>query len=462
MRIIRPAIVALILTAATLAASGFAPADDAQDAAQDDAFFLQGGETVMFFGDSITQNGAYVEYVETYLRTRFPERAFRVINHGISSETVSGTSEPDHDPRRPDAHNRFTRDVADWRPDILVACFGMNDGNYHPFGQERFAAYQAGVRRLIDRARDEAGARLVLMTPPPFDPYRRAASDPNAVSFGYKFAAVDYDDVLRRYGQWLLTLRDEGFVVADTHALMSEHLRQRRQQRVSFTLSPDAVHPDPTGHWLMAQALLTAWHAPADVATAEIDAAAIKGRTESGGDSTDDNDGAIIQGDISALVRDGDRLSFTWRTPLPLAADPRWDAESIALEQFADRFNRQRLIVRGLPAGRYRLSSADAAPATMTLATVTLATVTADELATGLDMTAYADLPSNQRAADVLARVQQRSQMIYAAWRRRIAADQSESSAEQAKIDNRAAALDEELRALCQPMEVKLVVERVE
>jgi hypothetical protein len=227
---------------------------------------------------------------------------------------------------------------------------------------------------------------------------------------------------------------------------MSQHLRQRRQQRVSFTLSPDAVHPDPTGHWLMAQALLTAWHVPAEVATAEIDAAAINGNA--GGE----NGSAIVQGDVSALVHDKNRLSFTWRTPLPLAADPRWDAESIALEQFADHFNRQRLIVRGLPAGRYRLSSGDA----------TLATVTADELAAGLDMTAYAELPSNQRAADVLARVQQRSQMIYAAWRRRIAADQSESSAEQAKTNNRAAALDEELRALCQPMEVALVVERVE
>ncbi len=92
----------------------------------DDTFLLEGGETIVFFGDSITQNGGYVNYFEAYLLTRFPEKTFRVINHGISSETISGTSEEDHQPRRPWALPRFTRDVADWKPDVVVACFGMN------------------------------------------------------------------------------------------------------------------------------------------------------------------------------------------------------------------------------------------------------------------------------------------------------------------------------------------------
>jgi hypothetical protein len=32
-----------------------------------------------------------------------------------------------------------------------------------------------------------------------------------------------------------------------------------------------------------------------------------------------------------------------------MPADPAWDAESLALERFADRFNRHRLTVKGAP-----------------------------------------------------------------------------------------------------------------
>src|SRR5688500_15062190 len=70
----------------------------------DDAPPLPDDGRIVFVGDSITQAGHYVVDVELFLLTRFPGRAFEVINHGISSETISGTSEPDHDPRRPDAH----------------------------------------------------------------------------------------------------------------------------------------------------------------------------------------------------------------------------------------------------------------------------------------------------------------------------------------------------------------------
>ena len=55
-------------------------------------FFLKDGERIVFFGDSITENGAYVQYVDAFLRTRFPQLRFEVLNRGISSETNAGTS----------------------------------------------------------------------------------------------------------------------------------------------------------------------------------------------------------------------------------------------------------------------------------------------------------------------------------------------------------------------------------
>jgi lysophospholipase L1-like esterase len=395
-------------------------------------FYLKGGEKIIFFGDSITQGGAYVSDVETFLRTRFPERQFDVINHGISSETISGTSEPDHNPRRPDAQVRLTRDVAAWKPDVVVACFGMNDGNYHPFDAERFAQYQAGVRRLIQRTtRDEAKARLTLMTPPPFDPYRRTASDPMATSFGYKFAAIDYDDTLKQYSDWLLTLRTEGFVVADVHAVSTEHLRRRREKQVSFFLAPDAVHPNATGHLLMAETLLLAWRAPNDAGSVEIDAAKRK----------------VIAGPASDVRQDGDALSFTWKAPLPWPQDPQCDKQSLAIEQLDQKLNRYQLKVTGLTKSPLKLMAGDQE----------LGQLTREDLAAGVDLLQFANLPTNRTAAEVLKLVQQRNGQIYSAWRKEI--DQSKGAGQTAQYSDEAKALDKRLRELCQPKELMMRLE---
>src|SRR5262249_45944112 len=162
----------------------------------------------------------------------------------------------DHVPRRPWALERFDRDIASAHPDVVVACFGMNDGNYHQFEPTRFEKYKEGIRRLIARTRDELHAQLVLLTPPPFDAYARKVFDPQAQEFGYKFPAIDYDATLERYSAWLLTLHESGVQVVDVHAAIARHLAARRAQRVSFRLQDDGIHPGPTGHWIMAQALL--------------------------------------------------------------------------------------------------------------------------------------------------------------------------------------------------------------
>jgi len=351
---------------------------------------LEGGETILFFGDSITQGGAYVEDVAAFLITRFPGKEFHVVNAGISSETISGTSEPDHDPRRPWAHERFDRDVAAAEPDIVVACFGMNDGNYHPFDALKFQKYRAGVRRLIDRAK-RIGARCVFMTPPPFDPHRRRAGDPNATHWGYKYPAVDYDVVLEVYSHYLVGLRREGFLVADVHARLNDHLRERRREKVSFYLAGDAVHPNATGHWLMAQTLLEALRVPPDVAHAEIDAGAMKVRA----------------GKVTDLRKEGGGIAFTWTTPLPMPVDPAWDPKSLEVERTFDRLSRYTLTVTGLDAGRYHLHASG----------VRTGYVTAADLSGGIDLNAAADWTPTVVAQQVLALVQQRRRTIYKAWR---------------------------------------------
>jgi lysophospholipase L1-like esterase len=392
-------------------------------------FFLHGGERIVFFGDSITQAGLYVDYVDAFLRTRFPDERFDVINRGISSETLSGTSEIDHHPPRPDAHKRFSRDITPLKPDVLVSCFGMNDGNYHPFSEELFARYKAGVERLIKRATEEAKTTLVIMTPPPFDPYRGKPSDPDATYWGYKYPYLRYDDVIERYSRWLLTFRDKGFVVADVHTAINKILTERRKDKVSFYLAGDGVHPTPTGHWLMAQTLLLAWHAPAEAGSVHIDAKTRK----------------VIHGDVSDLKIQNGTVELSWRTALPMPMDPRWDAKCMALANVADRLNRHRLQVTSLATGRYRVLADGEA----------IGEFDSEQLAKGINLLDYADFPTIKRSLQVLALVQQRQRLLYGAWRASIKAGQKNLPD---KVIQEAAQLDARTRELCRPKKILLQI----
>ena len=63
--------------------------------------FLSPNSRILFLGDSITQAGTYIAYIDTYLYTHFPDEKFDIINLGLGSETASGDSEPDHPFPRP-------------------------------------------------------------------------------------------------------------------------------------------------------------------------------------------------------------------------------------------------------------------------------------------------------------------------------------------------------------------------
>jgi len=102
------------------------PAASAQNDPPRAAPFLQ-ARRVVFLGDSITYSGEYVEFIETYVRSRFPESRVEFLDLGLPSETVSGLSEPGHAGGafpRPDLHERLGRVLEKAKPDLIVACYG--------------------------------------------------------------------------------------------------------------------------------------------------------------------------------------------------------------------------------------------------------------------------------------------------------------------------------------------------
>lgn len=212
---------------------------------------------ILFLGDSITYGGQYVEYFETFVSARFPEYRGEILNLGLPSETVSGLSEEGHAEGkfpRPDLHERLDRVLARIKPDLIIACYGMNDGIYLPFSEERFQKFQEGIIWLRQKAAT-AGAQILHLTPPTFDPGPGKVSTP---------VQPNYNDVLDRYAEWLLAQRAQGWTVLDIHGPMNRFLAEQRRQNPAYRLAGDGVHPNDIGHWLMARPLLLHFGAPSE------------------------------------------------------------------------------------------------------------------------------------------------------------------------------------------------------
>jgi len=141
-------------------------------------------------------------------------------------------------------------------PLVVLACFGMNDGIYHPPAPERRAAFLAGLQQLIARVR-AGGARLVLLTPPIFDaqPVRARTVPADAAGFGYGRFFAGYDNVLAEYTAAELALQAPDLTVIDVHRAMTEALAAARAREPGASFSPDGVHPNEAGHLVIARTL---------------------------------------------------------------------------------------------------------------------------------------------------------------------------------------------------------------
>src|SRR5207245_1329485 len=103
---------------------------------------------IVFLGNSITYAGNYIIDIEAYFITHYPGRHIEFVNVGLSSETVSGLTEPGHAGGRfprPDLHERLDRVLAQTKPDLVFASYGMNDGIYMPFDTRRFSKFKEGI-----------------------------------------------------------------------------------------------------------------------------------------------------------------------------------------------------------------------------------------------------------------------------------------------------------------------------
>jgi lysophospholipase L1-like esterase len=205
-------------------------------------------ERWLFLGDSITYGGDYVDYIETWSLLNEPD-APEIIDLGVSSETVSGLSEPAHPFPRPYLHHRLTNVLDRINPDVVFACYGMNCAIYHPFSDERFKAYQDGINRLVSEVQSR-GAKIILLTPPPYAGSVKPKPLPGpGEEFSFMKPTPDYNDVLARYADWILSLDGQNGIRA-----FSVRPGLERFMKDSYKREP--IHPTPYGHEILAESLL--------------------------------------------------------------------------------------------------------------------------------------------------------------------------------------------------------------
>ena len=200
------------------------------------------GKRIAVLGDSITQCGGYVSFVSYYLDRLYPSKNFDIYSLGLSSETVSGLSEESHIKHgfaRPCLFERLDRLLAKAKPEVVIACYGMNCGIYQPLDDTRFNAFKNGVSNLIERC-TKAGAKTVIIVTPPLYDFKK--DDPMAF----------YDGVLASYGAWEQTLKIPGVYIIDLHSVM----RKVRNEKPDTVISNDRIHPGEEGHLLMAKTIL--------------------------------------------------------------------------------------------------------------------------------------------------------------------------------------------------------------
>lgn len=207
--------------------------------------FLPENSKLVMVGDSITDcerqrpvgegfpgalGNGYVNLVASLLDSAYPERNIRTINMGVTGNTVK------------DLKARWQMDVLDLVPDWVCMMIGINDVWRHfgsQYNKERATSeqeYRETLEALLDDTLPHVKG-MVLMSPYLIEPN---VEEPMRA-------------LMDRFGCIMMeTANKYGTVFVDTQAAFNGLLKYCHPVSLSF----DRIHPNMTGHMLLARAFL--------------------------------------------------------------------------------------------------------------------------------------------------------------------------------------------------------------
>lgn len=208
-------------------------------------FPIRDGHVVVFVGDSITDCGrrahaapygeGYVKLTIDLITAKYPDRRITYFNEGIGGNTVE------------DLRNRWIDDVLAHKPDWVSVMVGINDLHRTLRGEPTAVPpekFERLYRECLELTRERTSARLILL-----DPFY-ISTDFDSGSFRSKVLSLlpEYLAVVEKLA------REFGAVHVRTHERFQQLLRHHPPGR----FCPEPVHPNLSGHLVIALALLEA------------------------------------------------------------------------------------------------------------------------------------------------------------------------------------------------------------
>lgn len=221
----------LKLFAMVLSLIGPPPADSPKE------LQLKPGDKIVAIGDSITQIGGYLHYIDAVLARQYPDLKIpAVTNMGISGQKAEALAE------------RFDRHVVQLKPAFVIICIGINDVWHRldkPHDKKVLAAYKENVSKMVDAAQ-KAGIKVILLTPTVIQ------EDPNTE--GNKrlvlYVAAEKDIAAEKKCQ-----------LVDLHGMFLAALKKKPGGHGNW-LTGDGVHMQQLGDGVMAAGALRAMGVP--------------------------------------------------------------------------------------------------------------------------------------------------------------------------------------------------------
>lgn len=289
-------------------------------------------DRVSFVGNSITQQGNYLQYLATYYATRYPDIALTFNNAGVSGDTSE------------DINHRMEEDILTQRSDVAVVMSGMNDAFRYEQNSEYDVAesakrakscirYESAYSNMIKSLTSD-GRRLVLMTPSIYD---------DTALIPDKKANIAINPTLEQYAKIVkgFSSYKNNQVVDIWHGLLDINRELQKEDPTTTIISNDRVHPGREGGFAMAYLFLKEIEKKSIVSTVEINAK--KRITE------------IQNGSLANLKCNAQEVSFSLlERSLPFPVDSVI-AKIAKQVHFDIEFNSQILKVTDLRKGDYEL-----------------------------------------------------------------------------------------------------------